>query len=154
MFCAEGGGAFRVGASLNTARSSNDDIISTFAGRKSTRRASAVCGNKQDTLLQRICDRLVEGAMPGDVEELVMEVEAEHFQQASVWAKTWTPMRCVIADVPDVLSVSVLALPSGFLVLCFEQGDTLKFVYSRRLPCRCDAFWALSRLACTSCERE
>ncbi|CAM9328165.1 unnamed protein product, partial [Laminaria digitata] len=48
-----------------------------------------------------------------DVERLLIGVETGLFPQASAWAKTWTPMRCVVAEVADSLSISVLVLPRG-----------------------------------------
>lgn len=61
--------------------------------------------------LQKICDRLAEGARPGDLEKLFMAVEVEEFPQADMWAKAWAPMRCVVAQVPDTWCVSALILP-------------------------------------------
>eukprot|EP00903_Cladosiphon_okamuranus_P016266 g15002.t1 len=43
----------------------------------------------------------------------MMEVETELFSQASSWSKTFTPLRTVVAEVADSLSVSVLVLPRG-----------------------------------------
>jgi len=40
-----------------------------------------------------------------------MDVEAELFPQAPAWSKTFTPMRTVVAEVADEISVSVLILP-------------------------------------------
>eukprot|EP00904_Undaria_pinnatifida_P002624 jgi/Undpi1/12362/HiC_scaffold_5.g02034.m1 len=65
--------------------------------------------------LQRVWNDLVGGAELQDAEKLLVGVEAGLFPQASVWAKTWTPMRCVIAEIDDsrFISISVLVLPRG-----------------------------------------
>lgn len=64
--------------------------------------------------LQHVWDELVDGAELQDVEELLMGVETGLFPQASAWAKTWTPMRCVVAEVADSRSISVLVLPREY----------------------------------------
>lgn len=66
--------------------------------------------------LQRVWNDLVGGAELQDAEKLLVGVEAGLFPQASVWAKTWTPMRCVIAEIDDsrFISISVLVLPREY----------------------------------------
>lgn len=44
----------------------------------------------------------------------MMEVETELFSQASAWSKSFTPLRTVVAEVADSMSVSVLVLPREF----------------------------------------
>ncbi|CAM9095038.1 unnamed protein product, partial [Ectocarpus fasciculatus] len=55
-----------------------------------------------------------------DVEKLLTEVDSDAFPQASVWEKSWTSMRCVVADTAETppslstcVSISVLVLPRG-----------------------------------------
>lgn len=67
--------------------------------------------------LQRLWDELLRGAGLEDVEDRVMEVEAELFPQATAWSKSFTPMRTVVAEVADSKSISVLVLPRESLLL-------------------------------------
>lgn len=64
--------------------------------------------------LQRIWDELSAGAELHEVEGRMMEVETDLFAQASAWSKTFTPLRTVVAEVADGISVSVLVLPREF----------------------------------------
>lgn len=78
--------------------------------------------------VQKICDRLAEGARPGDLEKLFMAVEAKQFSQADMWAKAWAPMRCVVAQVPDTWCVSALILPREFFFVlryCCERATAI-----------------------------
>ncbi|CAM9378233.1 unnamed protein product [Ascophyllum nodosum] len=63
--------------------------------------------------LQDICDKLVDGAGPGDLEQLLVAAGAAYFPQADTWAKAWSPMRCVVAHIPDKWCISALVLPRG-----------------------------------------
>ena len=65
--------------------------------------------------LQDICDKLVDGAGPGDLEQLLVAAGAAYFPQADTWAKAWSPMRCVVAHIPDKWCISALVLPSESL---------------------------------------
>lgn len=101
-----------------------------------TRRSGAVVsataappGPSTSDNLQHICDRLlVDGAELKDVERLVMNIEANIFPQASAWSKTWTPMRAIIAEVEDGMSISVLVLPRKCCeTLCTREESTTSF---------------------------
>ncbi len=62
--------------------------------------------------LQRLWDELSRGVGLKDIENRVVEVEAELFPQADAWSRTFTPMRTVVAEVADnSKSISVLVLP-------------------------------------------
>ncbi|CAM9465418.1 unnamed protein product, partial [Scytosiphon promiscuus] len=62
--------------------------------------------------LQRVWDVVQEGVAKLDhVQQLMMEVDTEPFTQAAAWKKSYTSLRCIIAEVPDKISISVLVLP-------------------------------------------
>eukprot|EP00903_Cladosiphon_okamuranus_P016267 g15002.t2 len=79
----------------------------------SAKAATAAPTDSATYTLQEIWDELSAGAQLHEVEERMMEVETELFSQASSWSKTFTPLRTVVAEVADSLSVSVLVLPRG-----------------------------------------
>lgn len=80
--------------------------------------------------LQRVWDELTEVSDLGNIEKLMVEVETALFPQSPSWAKTWTPMRCVVAEVPDGQCISILVLPREYLVLpCFELPRTIPLQY-------------------------
>lgn len=109
LLCAAKGHAFSVGSNRPSTL-----YRASSTGRRPT---SAVSAEPSTThALQRIWDGLVSGAELQDVERLLIGVETGLFPQASAWAKTWTPMRCVVAEVADSLSISVLVLPREYLV--------------------------------------
>lgn len=112
LLCAtKQGHAFSVAAAnrpLVLSRASNGLSASAISAEPSTIHA-----------LQRVWDDLVDGAELQDVEKLLVGVEAGLFPQAPAWAKTWTPMRCVVAEVDDSrsMSISVLVLPREYTPL-------------------------------------
>ncbi|CAM9291384.1 unnamed protein product, partial [Discosporangium mesarthrocarpum] len=69
--------------------------------------------------IQRLFDTLqLDDAQPADellldVQHLMLDVKALDFPQAQAWAKARTPMRSVVAEVGEKLSLSVLVLPRG-----------------------------------------
>lgn len=108
LLCAAKGNAFGVGAHRPSTLSS---------GSNPGRSTSAISAESSTAhALQRVWDDLVDGAELQDVEKLLVGVEAGLFPQASAWAKTWTPMRCVVAEVADRRSISVLVLPREYSI--------------------------------------
>lgn len=106
LLCSGQGRAFSIGAnrpSTLLSRGSNGRSTSAVTAEPSTAHA-----------LQRVWDELVDGAELQDVEKLLTGVKTGLFPQASAWAKTWTPMRCVVAEVGDSRSISILVLPREY----------------------------------------
>lgn len=65
--------------------------------------------------LQRVWDLVQEGADDfDDVQQLMEEVDPETFSQAGAWKKSYTSLRCVVAEVRDQISISVLVLPREY----------------------------------------
>lgn len=105
LLCAAQGHAFSLGAN-------RPSTLSLGSNGRSMSAISAEPGISH--ALQHVWDELVDGAELQDVEKLLMGVETGLFPQASAWAKTWTPMRCVVAEVADSRSISVLVLPREY----------------------------------------
>lgn len=94
-----------------------------------TRRATAVPAVSMHSPLQRVWDLVQDGSAAelDNVEQLMMEVDTETFTQATAWKKSYTSLRCVIAEVRDQISISVLVLPREYAggrisrtsILCF-----------------------------------
>lgn len=84
-----------------------------FANSKRTV-VSSVVHTHSEHVLQRVCDVALAGGHLKDVESLLLDIEADSFPQSSAWSNTWTPIRCVIAEVSDTFSLVVTALPGEF----------------------------------------
>lgn len=75
---------------------------------------SSVVDTHSEHTLQRVCDVTLAGGHLKDVEPLLLDIGADVFPQSSAWSNTWTPIRCVIAEVSDTFSLAVTALPGEF----------------------------------------
>lgn len=106
LLCAGQGRAFSMGANRPST------LLSLGSNGRSTLAVAAESSTAH--ALQRVWDELVDGAELQDVEKLLTGVKSGLFPQASAWAKTWTPMRCVVAEVGDSRSISILVLPREY----------------------------------------